>query len=174
MGGFAIVLVGVVILIMILARHLVSEKGVVAAIVGMLLGGTVAFLLRPSAPLIGQLPFDKVITRGAFLEGLDRLLIPTAQTSFNYLIVGLIVGGVLGATIMYLDAMRKKQNNAASQPKEAPRLPKPNTVELGQSPAQVESALGKPDQIINLAQKSIYVYPNLKVIFIDGKVSDVQ
>jgi NAD-dependent oxidoreductase involved in siderophore biosynthesis len=48
------------------------------------------------------------------------------------------------------------------------------TVELGQTPAQVEGALGKPDKIVNLGAKKIYVYKDLKVVFVDEKVSDVQ
>jgi hypothetical protein len=50
----------------------------------------------------------------------------------------------------------------------------PQTVEKGQSPDQVEAALGKPDKIVNLGTKMIYVYKDLKVTFLNGKVSDVQ
>jgi hypothetical protein len=39
---------------------------------------------------------------------------------------------------------------------------------------QVESALGKPDKIFNLGAKQIYVYKDVKVTFLNGKVSDVQ
>jgi hypothetical protein len=48
------------------------------------------------------------------------------------------------------------------------------TVELGQSPDQVKAALGAPDKIIKLGPKEVYVYKEMKVIFVDGKVSDVQ
>jgi hypothetical protein len=48
------------------------------------------------------------------------------------------------------------------------------TVELGQPPAQVEGALGKPDKIVNLGAKKIYVYKDMKIVFVDEKVSDVQ
>jgi hypothetical protein len=50
------------------------------------------------------------------------------------------------------------------------------TIELGQTFAQVEAILGKPDTIAKLATKTIYTYKsqNLKVIFTDGKVTDVQ
>jgi hypothetical protein len=48
------------------------------------------------------------------------------------------------------------------------------TVELGQSPAQVEAALGKPDTIVKLGAKMTYVYKTMKVIFQDNKVADVQ
>jgi hypothetical protein len=48
------------------------------------------------------------------------------------------------------------------------------TVELGQTPEQVEAALGKPDTVVKLGAKMTYVYKTMKVIFQDGKVADVQ
>jgi hypothetical protein len=50
----------------------------------------------------------------------------------------------------------------------------PKTIGLGLTPAEVENILGKPTTIIDLGAKKTYVYPNMKVIFTDGKVSDVQ
>ena len=65
-------------------------------IAGILMGGVVGFLLRPSVPLMGQLPFSTVITRGANLRGLDQLLLGYARTSFNYVLAGLVLGAVIG------------------------------------------------------------------------------
>jgi len=48
------------------------------------------------------------------------------------------------------------------------------TVALGQTMAEVEAILGKPETIVNLGTKVIYNYKGMKVIFVDGKVSDVQ
>jgi hypothetical protein len=64
-------------------------------LIGLFLGGLVGFLLRPSIPLIGQLPFEAVITGGLSLDGLDSLLIPIAQTSFNYMVAGAIIGALI-------------------------------------------------------------------------------
>jgi hypothetical protein len=50
----------------------------------------------------------------------------------------------------------------------------PQQIDKGQTPDQVKTALGNPDKIVNLGSKMIYVYKDLKVTFIDGKVSDVQ
>jgi hypothetical protein len=50
----------------------------------------------------------------------------------------------------------------------------PQTIEKGMSPDQVQAAMGKPDKIINLGIKQIYVYKDLKVTFLNGKVFDVQ
>ncbi len=50
----------------------------------------------------------------------------------------------------------------------------PQTIEKGQTTDQVQSSLGKPDKIVNLGSKQIWVYKDLKVTFVNGKVSDVQ
>jgi hypothetical protein len=69
---------------------------------GLAVGGLVGFLLRPSVPLMGQLPFITVITRGANLRGLDQLLTGYARTSFNYLVAGIIVGAVIGMILGFV------------------------------------------------------------------------
>jgi hypothetical protein len=63
---------------------------------GFCLGAFLGFLLRPSAALVGQLPFMVVLTRGASLQGMDQILVPLARTSFNYLLFGGIIGGAVG------------------------------------------------------------------------------
>src|SRR6266567_8958368 len=50
----------------------------------------------------------------------------------------------------------------------------PQTIEKGQSTDQVQSSLGRPDKVVNLGSKQIWVYKDLKVTFVNGKVSDVQ
>jgi hypothetical protein len=50
----------------------------------------------------------------------------------------------------------------------------PQTIEKGQTTDQVQTALGKPEKIVNLGAKQIYVYKDLKVTFVMGKVVDVQ
>jgi hypothetical protein len=50
----------------------------------------------------------------------------------------------------------------------------PQTIEKGQTTDQVQAALGKPDKIVNLGPKQIYIYKDLKVTFVNGKVADVQ
>ena len=68
-------------------------------VIGVLVGGFIGFLQRPSALLVGQLPFSTVITRGANLQGLDQLLIPLAQRSFNVMVTWSLVGGAAGAML---------------------------------------------------------------------------
>ncbi|MGH9843924.1 MAG: hypothetical protein ACREEM_34750 [Blastocatellia bacterium] len=50
----------------------------------------------------------------------------------------------------------------------------PKSIALGQTPEQVTATMGKPEKIINLGAKTVYVYKDLKVIFVDGRVADVQ
>lgn len=50
----------------------------------------------------------------------------------------------------------------------------PRTIALGQTIEEVEAILGKPTTIIDLGAKKTYVYPDMRVIFVDGKVADVQ
>lgn len=50
----------------------------------------------------------------------------------------------------------------------------PDEISLGQTTREVEAILGKPKQVVNLGAKRLYVYPNMKITFIDGKVSDVE
>jgi len=68
---------------------------------------------------------------------------------------------------------------AAQQPAQqpAPQPPpqaEPQTIEKGQTTDQVQASLGKPDKVVNLGSKQIWVYKDLKVTFLNGKVSDVQ
>jgi hypothetical protein len=55
----------------------------------------------------------------------------------------------------------------------AAQAPTPQ-IELGQSPELVRSILGEPGKIVDLGNKKIFVYKDLKITFIDGKVTDVQ
>jgi hypothetical protein len=65
-------------------------------IVGFIAGGIFGFLYRPSVLIIGQLPFEVVITRGANLKGVDQVLIPMAQSSFNNMVAIAVIGTVIG------------------------------------------------------------------------------
>jgi hypothetical protein len=59
-------------------------------------------------------------------------------------------------------------------PPPADAQPPTQTVGLGQTIDQVTASLGSPKQIIDLGAKKIYKYPDMKIIFMNGKVTDVQ
>jgi hypothetical protein len=86
-------------------------------IVGLLIGGAVGFLLRPSVPLMGQLPFTTVITRGANLRGLDQLLLGYARSSFNYVVAGVFLGALIGLiAALALDKSKAPTDRRDSRP----------------------------------------------------------
>jgi hypothetical protein len=66
----------------------------------------------------------------------------------------------------------------ANQPPPAAAAPaapaQPVSIDIGMTIDQVVAALGQPQKMVNLGAKKIYVYKDLKVTFLDGKVSDVQ
>jgi hypothetical protein len=47
-------------------------------------------------------------------------------------------------------------------------------ISLGQSIEAVTALLGAPTRIVDLGAKKIYSYPDMRVIFTNGLVSDVQ
>jgi hypothetical protein len=65
-------------------------------------------------------------------------------------------------------------NQGGGQAQQQAPPPEPQQIEKGQTPDQVKAAIGQPDKIVNLGAKQIYVYKDIKVTFINGKVSDVQ
>lgn len=70
------------------------------------------------------------------------------------------------------DQQQQGAQQQAAQPEQ--QQAEPQTIQLGMTTDQVQAALGKPEKIVNLGPKQLYVYRDLKVTFINGKVSDVQ
>src|SRR5580698_5884644 len=66
-------------------------------------------------------------------------------------------------------AQDQGQQQAADQP-----AAEPVSIEKGMTVDDVEAAMGKPDKKVTLGTKQIYYYKDMKVIFLNGKVSDVQ
>jgi len=68
--------------------------------------------------------------------------------------------------------------DSAAPPAQAPggQAPAPatKTITLGQTMDEVVGILGAPQKKVNLGTKEIYFYPDMKVVFISGKVADVQ
>lgn len=69
------------------------------------------------------------------------------------------------------DQQQQQAAPAAAPP--APAAP-PASVQMGMSPDQVVGILGQPDKIVNLGAKQLYIYKDLKVTFLNGKVTDAQ
>jgi hypothetical protein len=60
----------------------------------------------------------------------------------------------------------------ANQPPANPAPPPP--VKVGMSFDEVKAIKGQPDSTAEVGSKTIYVYKDMKIIFMNGKVSDVQ
>lgn len=69
---------------------------------------------------------------------------------------------------------RGQQQGAQQQGGQQDQQREPQVVQLGMTTDQVQAALGTPEKIFNLGAKQIYVYKDVKVTFLNGKVSDVQ
>lgn len=52
--------------------------------------------------------------------------------------------------------------------------PATRTIQLGQTEEEVVAIMGPPEKKVMLGAKTIYVYRDLKVVFIDGKVADAE
>jgi hypothetical protein len=72
------------------------------------------------------------------------------------------------------DQQAGNQGGGGVQAQEQPPPPEPQQIEKGQTPDQVRATLGQPDKIVNFGSKQIFIYRDLKVTFLNGKVSDVQ
>jgi zinc-ribbon domain len=81
-----------------------TSSAVTFGAIGLVLGALAGFVMRPSVFLIGQLPLGTVLTRGSNLSGMDQLLVPAAQSSFNLMVVAALVGAAIGAAVgVFLD-----------------------------------------------------------------------
>ena len=71
------------------------------------------------------------------------------------------------------DAQQGQQQAQQPQQPESPAQPPP-TIQLGQTIDDVTNLLGTPTKVVNLGVKQIYIYKDMKVVFLRGKVADVQ
>lgn len=72
------------------------------------------------------------------------------------------------------DQQGNNQGGGGGQAQQQAPPAEPQQIEKGQTTDQVVAAIGQPDKIVNLGAKQIYVYKDIKVTFMNGKVSDVQ
>jgi hypothetical protein len=97
-------------------------------------------------------------------RGLQSNYIPTKMAGF---------GDRLRATQLGPEPVAPRDAQVAQKPPPAPQ-PEPVQIGLGQTTDQVVANLGQPDKVVDLGSKKIYIYKDLKITFVDGKVSDVQ
>ena len=78
-----------------------------------------------------------------------------------------------GLDTMTPDDVKKSIETVVADPAVASAV-QSKTVKLGMSPEEVKQSLGNPDKIVDLGAKQVFIYKDMKVVLVDGKVSDVQ
>ena len=71
------------------------------------------------------------------------------------------------------ESAAQAENEVLAQAQSGPSAT-PQSVSLGMTIDQVVGMMGQPSMVGDLGSKKIYSYGNMKVIFIDGKVTDIQ
>jgi hypothetical protein len=87
----------------------------------------------------------------------------------------LIVGGIISAVgfSRFITTQPATPPAPTTQPV-VTQSASPKSVELGNTSDEVQSVMGQPDKILNLGVRIIHVYKDMKIIYVDGKVADVQ
>ena len=84
-----------------------------------------------------------------------------------------VIGGI--AAVLKIDS----GDNAGASAAPAPPLPaapaaQTKTIALGQTKEQVVSMFGQPAKVVQLGAKEIDYYPDMKVTFVQNKVTNVE
>jgi hypothetical protein len=89
-------------------------------------------------------------------------------------VINLIVGGICFAVGLSRSfAQQSKLSKPTPQPNVTQAV-SPKRVTLGNTLDEVQLVMGNPNKIINLDARVIHIYDDMKIIYDDGKVSDVQ
>ena len=78
-----------------------------------------------------------------------------------------------GLDTMTPEDMKKTIDTVLTDPATASAV-ESKTIKLGMSPDEVKKSLGNPDKIVDLGPKQVYIYKDMKVVFLNSQVSDVQ
>lgn len=78
-----------------------------------------------------------------------------------------------GLDTMSPDDVKKTIDTVIADPATASAV-ESKTIKIGMSPDEVKKSLGNPDKIVDLGAKQIFVYKDMKVVFLNSQVSDVQ
>lgn len=78
-----------------------------------------------------------------------------------------------GLDTMTPEDMKKVIDTVLTDPATASAV-ESKTIKLGMSPDEVKQSLGNPDKIVDLGPKQVYIYKDMKVVFLNSQVSDVQ
>ena len=123
-----------------------------------------------AAVQLGQTP-DQVV---AILGQPDRITDPGGTVKvYKYKDIIILFTNDKVTRTVALSQPRQAQRPAEQTAPAAPPQP-PAAIQLGQTPDQVVAILGQPDKIASVGTKKIYWYKDMKIIFINDKVTDVE
>jgi hypothetical protein len=105
-------------------------------------------------------------------------LIPAGSSRFLYLAapaISLFTASHfdLHRFAIFCEATRREEETAVSQSLDA-GASGPIKLSVGQTIEEVTAIQGEPQKIVELGLKKIYIYKDIKITFMDGKVTDVQ
>ena len=165
------------------ARRFMST---VYLVTGALCGAVIGYLIGPTLPFDGgHLPLETVLTGGSDLHGPAIFLRDMAQDACTKFWVSTLVGAIAGFII---GKLRRPREATPSEPTEkitvlAPGAilvteeppPDPPCIELGQTVDEVRNVLTeRPKTIVKLKDKQVHVYADMKITFVNGRVTDVE
>ena len=156
-------------------------------VTGALCGAVIGYLIGPTLPYgAGHLPLQTVLSGGSDLSELQAALLGnTAQEAARTFWVSTVIGSVAGFIV---GKLRKPHEASPSQPAQKITVLTPGAIlvteeppsgppciELGQTVDEVQSVLNQqPKTIVKLKHKQVYVFADMKITFVDGRVTDVQ
>jgi hypothetical protein len=147
-------------------RRTVISIGIVIAVIGVAL-----IIISPSLLFVEPGPPSRFDPWGLGNQKITDL----RNVAMFFGVALLIVGGIISA--VGFNQFTSIQPTTPPAPTAQPVVTQsvsPKSVELGNTPDEVQSVMGQPDKIINLGARVIHVYKDMKIIYVDGKVSDVQ
>jgi hypothetical protein len=78
-----------------------------------------------------------------------------------------------GVETMTPDDVKRSIETVVADPRVASAV-QSKTIKVGMGQDEVKQALGNPDKIVDLGVKQVFIYKDMKITFMEGKVSDIQ
>lgn len=150
----------------------IAAIGVVLGIVTLMVG---IGMIQISPNLVYQQQ-GEAISIGGYRTTERYIETVTAYSDLAYLggILFVFVG-VVGTAVSGLSFFAKTLKPSSLSVHHHPPTPtSAKIIELGDTQDKVQRVMGQPEKIVNLGPRVTHIYKDMKIIYIDGKVSDVQ
>ena len=151
-------------------RPIEINRILIAAGIIILILGIALIIISPSFIFFDHVP-GKVLGVTVQMERTTDL----RRVTMFFGVALLIIGGIISA--VDFSRLSSTQSTTPPPPTTQPVVTHsvpPKSIGLGNTPYEAQSIMGQPDKIIDLGARVIHVYKDMKIIYDDGKVSDVQ